>query len=264
LNSEPAVNQFFANEGSKLMKNLIVASLAVAGLSAGFSLPAAAADLSQAYKAPAPLPPFTWTGVYFGGNAGYGFQTSSDAVVLSDPSATAPGLKETGGFVGIQMGYNYQMGMLVLGLEGDVQAANIKDSYNRVIDAAGDSLNASGNADEFGTIRARIGGAFDHFLVYATGGAALGGISNTLDVTTSSGGFTMLQNDSTRLGYTVGAGLEYAVDRNWSIKGEYQYISFGSESLSPAGTINTISTTSNSVTTDIQTVRIGVNWHFHQ
>jgi outer membrane immunogenic protein len=244
------------------MKKLIVASLVAAGVSAGLSAAAAAADLSPAYKGPAPLP-FTWTGVYFGGNAGYGWQANSDDIVLSDPSATTAGLKQTGGFVGLQMGYNYQMGLLVLGLEGDVQAANIKDSFNRVIDAAGDSLNASGNVDEFGTIRARIGAAFDHFLVYATGGAALGGISNTLNVT-STGGFASLQNDSTQLGYTVGAGLEYAVDRNWSIKGEYQYINFGSESLSPAGTANTVPTTSNNITTDIHTFRIGVNWYFHQ
>jgi outer membrane immunogenic protein len=248
-------------EGDKLMKRLIVACVAVAGLSVGFSGAAAAADLSPVYTGPAPLP-FTWTGVYFGGNAGYGWQSSSDDIVLTNPSATTVGLKESGGFVGIQMGYNYQIGLLVLGLEGDVQAANIKNSFTRVIDPAGDSLNASGNVDEFGTIRGRIGAAFDHFLVYATGGAALGGISNTLNVT-STGGFASLQNDSTQLGYTIGGGVEYAVDQNWSIKGEYQYISFGSESLSPAGTANTVATTSNSITTDIHTVRIGVNWRFH-
>jgi outer membrane immunogenic protein len=249
-------------KGDKPMKNLLVASLVAAGFSAGLSAAAAAADLSPVYKGPAPVP-FTWTGVYFGGNAGYGFESNSDDIVLSDPSASTSGLKESGGFVGIQMGYNYQMGLLVLGLEGDVQAANIKGSFSRVIDAAGDSLSASGNADEFGTIRARIGATFDRLLVYATGGAALGGISNTLNVTTA-GGFTSLQNDSTQLGYTVGAGIEYRVDPNWSIKGEYQYINFGSESLSPAGVVNTIGTTSNSITTDIHTFRIGVNWFFHQ
>jgi outer membrane immunogenic protein len=244
------------------MRNLIVASLVAAGCSAALTAAAGAADLSPVYnKGPVPIP-FTWTGAYFGGNAGYGFESSSNDIVLSDPSATTSGFTESGGFVGIQLGYNYQMGLLVLGLEGDVQAANIKGSFNRVIDAAGDTLNASGNADEFGTIRARIGGAFDHFLVYATGGAALGGISNTLDLTTTAGGLATLQNDSTRLGYTVGAGIEYAVDANWSIKGEYQYIAFGSESLSPIN--STIATTSNSVTTEIQTFRIGVNWHFHQ
>jgi outer membrane immunogenic protein len=244
------------------MKKLIVASLAVAGLSVGFSVEGTAADMSPAYKGPAPIP-FTWTGVYFGGNAGYGWQSGSDDIVLTDPSATTGGLKESGGFVGIQLGYNYQMGLFVLGVEGDVQAANIKNSFTRVIDAAGDSLNASGNVDEFGTIRGRVGAAFDRFLVYATGGLAIGGISNTLDVT-STGGFASLQNDSTQVGYTVGAGLEYAVDRRWSIKGEYQYINFGSESLSPTGTANTFPTTSNSVTTDIHTVRIGVNWRFQE
>ena len=244
------------------MKHLIVASLAVAGLSVGFSVAATAADLSPAYKTPLPLP-FTWTGVYIGGNAGYGWQANSNDIVLTDPSATTAALKQTGGFVGLQMGYNYQMGLLVLGIEGDVQAANIKNSFTRVIDAAGDTLNASGNVDEFGTIRGRIGAAFDQVLVYATGGAALGGLSNTLNVTTA-GGFASLQNDSTQLGYTVGAGIEYAVNRNWSIKGEYQYINFGSESLSPAGTTNSLATTSNSITTDIHTVRIGVNWRFYQ
>jgi outer membrane immunogenic protein len=251
------------------MNRPIVTSLTVAALSAGLSLAASAADLTPYTKGP-PVLPFTWTGVYFGGNAGYGFQTDSNSVVLTNPSGSATGLNETGGFVGIQMGYNYQMGMLVLGLEGDVQASNVKKSVTHTLDAAGDVLQASGNWGDFGTIRGRIGAAFDRLLIYGTGGAAIGDVSNTLQVNFGSGDSSFLQNDATQFGYVVGAGVEYAVVPRVTVKLEYQYINLGSYTLSgpkldTTGTpIPGVITTSNSINNDIQTVRLGVNWRFQE
>ena len=250
------------------MNRLIVTSLAAAGLSAGLSVAASAADLTPYAKGP-PVLPFTWTGVYFGGNAGYGFQTDSNNIVLTNPSGSASGLNETGGFVGIQMGYNYQMGMLVLGLEGDLQASNIKKSLTHTIDAAGDVLQASGNISDFGTIRGRIGAAFDRVLVYGTGGAALGSPSNTLQVNFANGNTSFLQNDATQFGYAVGGGIEYAVIPRVSVKLEYQYINLGSYTLSGpvlngAGTPTGPITTSNSINNDIQTIRLGLNYRFYQ
>jgi outer membrane immunogenic protein len=249
------------------MKHFLVTSLAAAGLSVGVSVAASAADLTPYTKGP-PVLPFTWTGVYFGGNAGYGFQTDSNDILLTNPSGSTSGLNETGGFVGIQMGYNYQLGMLVLGIEGDVQAANIKKSSTATLDAAGDALQASGNFTDFGTIRGRIGAAFDRLLIYGTGGAAIGDVSNTLQVKFANGNSSFLQDDATQFGYVVGAGIEYAVMPRVSVKLEYQYINLGSYSLSgpvlsggaPTGAV----TTSNSINNDIQTVRLGVNWFFKE
>jgi outer membrane immunogenic protein len=248
------------------MKRLIVTSLAAVGVSVGLSVAASAADLTPVYSK-APAAPFTWTGVYLGGNAGYGFQADDGDVALASPSVTGIDMKQTGGFVGIQMGYNYQIGMWVLGLEGDVQAANLRKS--ETLTAAGDSIQASSNVGDWGTIRGRVGVAFDHLLVYGTGGAALGSPSNSLQVNLPSGAqSSFLQNDATQFGYVVGAGLEYAVDRRWTMKLEYQYVNLGSYSLSApefnAGGTQIGTTTSSSITNDFHTVRIGANWRFYQ
>jgi outer membrane immunogenic protein len=249
------------------MKRIILTSLTALGLSAGLNAAASAADMTPVYSK-VPAAPFTWTGVYFGGNAGYGAQTDNDAITLASPSVTGIDMKQSGGFVGIQMGYNYQMGMLVLGLEGDVQAANLEKSSSQTIDKAGDALQASSNIGDWGTIRGRIGAAFDHLLVYGTGGAALGSPSNTLQVNFANGNQSFLQNDGTQFGYVVGAGLEYAVDKRWTMKLEYQYVNLGSYSLSaPQVTPNGAlvgTTSSNTINNDFHTVRLGVNWRFYQ
>jgi outer membrane immunogenic protein len=231
------------------------------------SVAASAADLTPVYSK-VPAAPFTWTGVYLGGNAGYGFQTDNNDIATTSPSFTGIGLNQTGGFVGIQMGYNYQIGMWVLGLEGDVQAANLRKSETQTV--GGNVLQASSDIGDWGTIRGRVGVAFDHLLIYGTGGAALGSPSNTLQVNFPSGNQSFLQNDATQFGYVVGAGLEYAIDRRWTMKLEYQYVNLGSYSLSAPETsggtpvVPAVTTSSNTITNDFHTVRIGANWRFYQ
>jgi len=245
----------------------LVVSLAVTGLSIGLSAAAFAADISPApVYTKAPIAPFTWTRAYFGGNAGYGWSTNVDTITLTDPNGTGAGLNDKGGFVGLELGYNYQIGMFVLGVETDGQASNLANSYTSTFGA--NTLQASSNYGDWVTVRGRAGVAWNHFLFYGTGGWALASVSNTLQLSNPNGNNAFLQNDATQSGYVVGAGIEYAVDPRWSIKVEYQYLNFGSYTLSGpllngAGTqIGT--TTSSSINNDIQTVRFGVNWKFVQ
>ena len=188
------------------MRKLILALL---GASALVSV-ANAADLPSSMAAPvvAPVPvsAFTWTGLYFGLNAGYGWSTNSTNTVIAAPGAlfTDPG---SDGFVGGgQIGYNWQVSPgsgLLFGVEADIQYA---DLANRNLVggpvAPGTVIGASPDIDWFGTVRGRIGFGFDRLMVYGTGGFAYGGGGRT--------SFPGVSND-TRTGWAAGGGVEWAL-----------------------------------------------------
>jgi outer membrane immunogenic protein len=241
-------------------------TLAVASVisAAGLNV-ALAADMP--IKAPplAVSPAYDWSGFYVGLNGGWGWQESRPGITLSNGPviATTPGLRASGGFGGGQAGYNWQQGPIVVGVEGDIQGSSIKDSLNRVVDAAADNLLASTKTDYFGTIRGRVGAAVDHFLIYGTAGIAFAHVtnsefvSNPTTVAIASG-----SNSSTKTGAAFGAGAEYAINRSWSVKAEYLWIGIGGDTLAlpivpPPGAV-----TSSHLTDNFQIVRVGVNYKF--
>src|SRR5262249_6574018 len=170
---------------------------------------------------------------------------------------------------GGQIGYNWQ-GVwhphLVLGIEADIEGSGIQDSFSgRSINQFNDRLSAKKDLDWFGTVRGRVGYAFDNVLVYGTGGFAFGGVKNNLvDVlTVAPTGTVNLSKDSTETGYVVGGGIEYMVSPRWSVKAEYQFIDLGNYKLSapevpPSG--SRVFTT-NKIDNTFNTVRAGVNYH---
>jgi outer membrane immunogenic protein len=186
------------------MKRFLRAGIAVGAL-AGIIGSATAADLPRqtpVYKAPAYVAPvFNWTGAYIGLNAGGGWGKSEyGGVDKYDVS---------GGMVGATVGYNWQFGTWVLGLEGDADWANIKGSGV-----------LSDTKNEFlSTIRGRVGYSFDRFMPYVTGGLAVGNVKAN-DVFGSS-------KDETKAGWTVGAGVEFAFAPQWTAKIEYLYVDLG-------------------------------------
>ena len=196
------------------MKKILLSSVALLGLATG----ALAADLPSR-RAPAPIvaavPVFTWTGFYVGVNAGYGWQDNNDGSVFV-PAGTIPGTgagtivygDDNGdGFVGgAQVGYNYQIGSFVVGLEGDIQYADFGGELSFDVDDDEDIDEDDfvfDRGDWFGTVRARAGVAFGQALIYGTGGFAFA-------------------DDAT--GWTVGGGLEYAFTNNLSAKIEGLYV----------------------------------------
>jgi outer membrane immunogenic protein len=204
------------------MKKILLSSVALLGLTAG----AMAADLpSRAAPAPvfAPVPVFTWTGFYVGVNAGYGWHENNDNTAFVAPGAfvTSPltsgtitfGDDSGDGFVGGgQLGYNYQIGSFVVGLETDIQWADLGGSRGTaftsfVPPATFVPAGAAGGLDWFGTVRARMGVAFDRALIYATGGFAYGGADEN-------DGLGFVNNDDVRTGWVLGAGMEYAFTNN--------------------------------------------------
>jgi outer membrane immunogenic protein len=207
------------------MKKILLASVALFG----FAGAASAADLPTRAAPPAPVfaaaPVFTWTGFYVGVNAGYGWSNDDfDAFDAAD-------IDDDGGFVGgAQVGYNYQIGSFVVGLEGDIQYADFGAEGAFDFDRDGDDDRFE-SSDWFGTVRARAGVAFDRALIYATGGFAFA-------------------DDAT--GWTVGGGVEYAFTNNLSAKIEGLYVNLDNDDDFPGFDGET----------DFGVVRAGLNFRF--
>ena len=161
--------------------------------------------------------PLSWTGFYVGANAGYGW--SGDDILAAGPAApfVFGGMEPAGGFAGGQIGYNWQAGRLVVGVEADIQKSAISDSALVVERPVSSDLNW------FGTVRGRIGLVTDSALLYFTGGFAFGNLHHQVTI----GNGTFFESNNTESGYTLGGGLEYKFNPAWTLKAEYQYLDFG-------------------------------------
>ena len=222
------------------MKKLLLVTMAAIGLGAG---PAAAADLPArapaAYsKAPAIVEAaYDWSGFYVGINGG-GATSSFDWNADPNPGAGIVGGDEgshnaTGGTVGGQFGYRWQMSSLVFGLEAQGNWADFTGSNSSLIFA--NTTNQS-KIDAFGLFTGQIGYAWDRALLYVKGGAAV--TDNKYTSTTTGAGGGIDTTSETRWGAAVGVGFAYALAPNWSLGFEYNHLFMGnSDVVSNAGFI---------------------------
>jgi outer membrane immunogenic protein len=220
------------------MKKLLLSSAVLLATTALVS----AADLPRRTVAPAPVmavPVFTWTGFYAGLHGGY-IGHDSDATLrgvggatLAAPVAFATtgigsgfGLDSDGFMFGGQIGGNVQFGMFVAGLEADISYTDV--GARAVFLGRGQTTTYRTDMDYFGTVRGRLGLAFDRVMIYGTGGLAYAGLDNRVVSTTAllGGQNYSGRSDDSEIGYTVGAGIEYALTNNLTIKGEYLYYDF--------------------------------------
>jgi outer membrane immunogenic protein len=183
-------------------------TLFLAVLMAGAATGALAADLPthKAPVAPAPVytPAFTWGGLYVGINGGFGY------AALGNTNFANP----TGGVIGGTLGYNYQMGQIVFGVEGDIDAAFM---------SAGNSFafgNTNYKVNWLTTERLRLGYAVDRALFYVTGGYA--GVETHASIADNFG-YTNSRSDW-RSGGAIGGGVEYAFTNNITAKAEYLWL----------------------------------------
>ncbi len=227
------------------MKRVILAGMTALAM-ASTMVAAQAADLPRRQamptKAPAYTPPYNWSGAYIGINGGGGFGRSEWNSALGSTGA----FDVKGGVVGGTLGYNWQMGQTVVGLEGDMDWSNIRGTTSNGPCAA---LGCETRNEWLATARGRLGYAFNGFMPFITGGLAVGNIKATL----GSVGTTT----QTNAGWTVGAGLEAAIAGPWTAKVEYLYADLGKGSCDAS-----ICGTSADVDFHTNLVRAGINYRF--
>jgi len=202
-----------------------------AAIAAFVSQTASAADLPAQMPARAvPLnsPFYNWTGFYVGGNAG----TALSSVNTSDPTGVnfAPlgaliGADNTGFLGGFQLGLNFQTGNWVFGVQGDLSWTSI-DAH--LADPFSTTANINYKTDWLATVGGRVGYAWDNILVYGKGGAAW--VHNNVSVSDPTFSLSAVGNE-TRIGWTAGGGFEYGFAPNWTGFIEYDYIGFGTASV---------------------------------
>jgi outer membrane immunogenic protein len=227
------------------MRKLLLGSIALISLAlAGQAMAADLRTKAPAYQA-VPVPAlYNWTGIYVGiyGGGGWGRHDRSNITGFNNS------YNSSGGLIGATAGYNWQFNNpLVVGLEGDIAWASIN----------GDDGGVGGTVDAskyrwLGSVRGRLGYAFNNWLFFGTGGWAFTNIQH------SNNGAPIDTFNNDRSGWTLGGGVEYAFTQNWTVRADYRYYDFGTYTRSvPANGI-----TPYSVSNKLQTATVGLSYKF--
>src|SRR5690349_11865923 len=244
-----------------------LASLATAAMLLS-PLAARAADLAVKAAPPPPLPIFSWTGFYIGGNIGGAWSNNrwNDTLFVTNFNNGNNGVFIGGG----QIGGNYQIGQFVIGAEWDFDwAANHNNSAGVFVPGVGNVV-VNANNRWITTVAARFGWAIDHWMLYGKAGGGWVG-SNNLTVTnlttgaslTCNGSFLSNCGNNNNGGWLLGAGFEYAFTNNWTVKAEYDYLGLGNRTFVVPGTAPFLAgDTFTSNNRNVQMVKIGVNYLF--
>jgi outer membrane immunogenic protein len=244
------------------------------------SLPAMAADLPPApapfYAVPVAIPIFTWTGCYIGGTVGGVWGKTNDAWGPNPGGfATVPGavsaLSVTSSFNssgvtgGVEGGCNYQVTpWFVFGVEGDWESTALSGSFTgtAVTPTVSYPLTQSFSSHWLSTARARAGYSAGPWLFYATGGAAFANVSRT-DTLIFPGATVNAAQSTTASGWTVGAGVEWAMAFNWVVRAEYLFVDLPSTTYTAVNPIlppSFVTATHGDLHENI--VRVGVSYKF--
>ena len=223
-------------------------ALVAGGQGLAADLPPPVAPRAPATYVPTTVPYYNWSGIYIGVNGGYAFGTSSWNNAAA--GLTTGNFNTNGGLAGGTIGANYQWGGAVLGVEGDWDWSNLNGTSNII----GCGPGCETKANWLSTVRGRAGWAIDRVLLYGTGGAAFAPVQAGFN----GGPF----QSSTQVGWTAGAGVEFAFAPNWTAKAEYLYADLGSVTCNtncfagPPATPLTVKLTDN-------IVRAGINFKFN-
>ena len=269
------------------MRKFLFSTVAFAAL-AGTAF---AADLPSRKEAPVyvpPVPAFSWTGFYIGGDIGAAWATTTASpnwlygANYSFYGMSNPSLNTTGFMGGGYVGYNYQLNQnFVVGLEGDIQGATNSKSSSWVYTPqfrplqsqylGSTTFTAKANLNSLAAINGRIGVAYDRALFYAIGGAAWAGANASLTAISAYAGppvappvvpgydWAGYSISKTLSGFDIGAGVEYAFTPNWVGRVEYRYYDFGKYDLfSPTYTY----LPAYNLSTSVNTVRVGLAYLF--
>lgn len=242
--------------------------------------PALAADLPPSpplYKAP-PMPaPMSWTGFYIGGDIGgsWAHTDSSWFAPALGVDPTASGINGSNFLGGVHLGYNYQFSPAwVAGLEGDWSWTHDHGSDTEPLTVAGTGVPVGGGAettmnssvDWLASIRGRLGYLVTpNVLAYGTGGAAWGRVHDSATASDPALGYLASTSVGTTAdGWVAGGGLEWAITRNWSLRGEYLYYHLygGQSAIVPVAGFAASPSSFNWGDTKISVVRAGLSYKF--
>jgi outer membrane immunogenic protein len=243
------------------MKQFVVSSIVLSTFAVSSAI---AADLPRRppQVAPPPVVVFDWSGLYIGGHIGYGYGETdiTDRTVLGTSLLIPTQSFNSEGFLGgAQAGWNYQVGRFVLGAEADYSYADIKGDVTTTIAAT--DVSRSSNVTWIATATARLGYAWDRVMVYSKLGAAFAQFD--YDNNISQGGVSTFSATAseTRVGFTVGTGIEWAFAGGWSAKAEYNYMDFGRRTVD-FGAAADGTPVNLDVDQRIQVIKAGVNYRF--
>jgi outer membrane immunogenic protein len=224
-----------------------------------------AADLTYVpVKVPPPYPRlYDWTGFYAGANLGGGWSiaTSDYSVLPAAPFASVDNSLR-GAIGGGQAGYNWQSGVMVLGVETDFQASGMKGGLNAPCPpslCSGLAATFNEKVPWFGTVRARAGYAADGWLLYVTGGYAYARFE-TSAFASAGGASASASLAETRSGWTAGVGIEVGLARNWSARLEYLFLDFGTHDRT--WVVPTVATVNDATSVSANVARAAVNYRF--
>jgi outer membrane immunogenic protein len=223
---------------------------------------ALAADLARpVYRAPPPVVAvYTWTGLYWGANVGYSWGTAKYDATLIFAGATSNSEDLDGAVVGVQSGYNYQVGAWVFGAETDIQWSGQKggSTFPGVLPLT--TITTDQKLKWFGTSRSRLGVLVTpNILLYGTAGVAYGQVESSATITITGVGSATGSFKDVKAGWTAGAGIEGAFGGGWSAKLEYLYIDLGkTEHTFATPFLGTVATETRRTTDNI--VRAGLNY----
>jgi outer membrane immunogenic protein len=238
------------------MRRIIMGFVATSVLALASASVASAADIPV--KASYAPPAWSWTGFYLGAHVGSGFGTVESEI---PGGGFALSSHNYNGFLGGgQIGFNWQTGPIVIGVEADASATSLKGTAPCVVGF----LVCKTNVNWLSTFTGRLGFTADKALIYVKGGAAWA----SFDSSASIAGFNIATaSDYSQWGATIGAGVEYAFAPGWSAKIEYDYINFGKHSVAfttggLGGGFGGAGTTNIDVTQNVHLVKFGVNYRF--
>jgi outer membrane immunogenic protein len=263
------------------MKKLLLVTAIVWGA----ATPALATDMIRG-AAYAPSYSYSWSGCYVGGTIGGAFGRSNysgnptgdfrtpapvgePSIIPNLSASTSGSFSPASAIGGGEIGCNWQLRSIVVGLEGDFNGWSISKSTR--LTGPGDPENpgttltaaTSENSRWLTTVRPRVGYAYDNWLFYATGGVAITNVALSQSVLFSASDTTMTGSGTrTLVGWTLGAGVAYAISQLWILKAEYLYVGFPSQSLSETNQAFPTFTASVSNKTDASIVRVGFDFKF--
>jgi outer membrane immunogenic protein len=193
----------------------------------------------SAPRAHVPLSVPIWAGGYLGIQGGIAhhdaFFNNKDNFANSDLDEG----KKTGGTVGGLLGYNWQQGSFIYGVEGDWNWIGATAARNFFVNFGNDPASSSYDVDWLATLRGRVGLAFDSTLVYVTGGVAFGHVKDSFEVTSAtSARLASFTQNKTKVGWTAGVGVEHMFSPHWTARAEFRYVDLGTTAVACSSATN--------------------------